>query len=471
MRRKTLLKNSKVNFILFLIFITALILIFIKLQLTHPSEITKETNEKKTSAVPRTNTVQTPEKFGANGFDNKPDTTAIQKAIDSGEIVSLKSGAKYIIDETLVSNHSIKIKTDDIEAATIVQESKNSALIVDNKPIVNTYVTEQISSNQPYIILANTKGVKPGFLLHLKSSKLWYWDDRGYLKKGELNKVTKVEGNKVYLDRPLVENYKVGIGERVAVSVYPNISLQLDNITFTHPKPLNTIMLRINYTMDTKIDRVSVKNSKRIGILLDTSYQTKVNKANIDLGTTKDITSGYGIQDYGGTGTIISDSVFKRVRRGVDFSGSTPSRYGVVRDSKAYGYKKGALASGNSGFGTHSTAEYITFENNYVENFNYGFLVRGNDMTIKENVHRGNSISFIAITYGNHVKIHNNTYQSKGGNALDMFILFLDSYKGTIDAHENEVEGLDGPFIKGDIGHLEAIYLRNNKIPSKLITE
>ncbi|NEX80246.1 right-handed parallel beta-helix repeat-containing protein [Bacillus thermocopriae] len=466
MRRKFLTIKEKINYIILSILIVVLVLISIKSFFTNSPEVVKEPKIQKTSPQKET-LVHTPEQFGANGFDNEPDTEAIQKAINSGNTVILKSGATYIIDETLKSSHSINIKTDHSEKAKIVQKKNKSALIVDNQPVVETYVTKQILTNQSFVVLANTKGIKPGYLLHLKSSKLWYWDDRGYLKKGELHKVIKVEGKKVYLDRPIVENYKVGKEERVSASIYPNISLQLENITFTHPKPLKTIMLKINYTMNTNIENVIVKNSKRIGILLDTTYQTFVKKVFIDLGTTKDISSGYGIQDYGGTETLITDSVFKRIRRGVDFSGGTPSRYGIVRNSRAYGNKKGELASGNSGFGTHSTAEYITFENNYVENFNYGFLVRGRNITVKENILKGYSISFIAITYGNNVKVLKNTYHSINNSSLEMFILFLKTYKGTIDVQGNVVNSLKGPFIKGDIGQLESLILRKNTIQSK----
>jgi hypothetical protein len=464
MNKRIIIENKK---LLLLLIVFAFVFLSFLLLFSTADDKAKETHIKETTTVPEQASVHTPEEFGANGFDKKADTTALQKAINTGGTIVLKSGATYIIDKPLESNHTMRMMTDKHESATIVQKAKESAIIFDNKPILTTEVTKPISPKQMYVELSSTKGINPGMLLHLKSDKPWYWDDRGYLTKGELHKVTKVEGHKVYLERPLVEGYQAGKGEEVSVTIYPSAALQLENIEFTHPEPYNTIMVKVNYTMNTKLQNVTVKNSKRIGILLHTTYQTEVNKADIDLQTTKDITSGYGIQDYGGSGTFITDSTFKRIRRGVDFSGDTPSRYGVVENSKAYGYGKGILASGNSGFGTHSTAEFITFRNNYVEDFNYGFLVRGRDITVEGNILNGHSISFIAITFGDNVKVIKNEYQSSFRSALDMFILVYDNYKGKIEAHENVIQALDGPFIKGKIGQLESLSVKDNDIKYK----
>jgi hypothetical protein len=470
MRRQRQAKNKKYLFLLLTLVLAASILLFVKQYMLSKSEVTIETNVEPTKTKPpkiKEPAVVSPEQFGANGFDKKPDTKALQKAIDSGSSISLKSGATYIITQPLVSKHSIKIYTNGEKAAVISQKSKTNALVVENEPVISTYVSKMISSNQPYVVLKSTKGIKPGYLIQLKSSRLWYWDDRGYLTKGELHRVTKVEGNKVYLEAPTVEAYSVGKGEYVSAAVYPELSLQLENITFSHPKPSTTVMVKVNYTTNSKLTSVSVKNSKQIGIFLNSTFQTEVHDAHIDLGTTKDINTGYGIQDYGGSGTIIANSIFKRVRRGVDFSGSIPSRYGIVKDSKAFGYKTGTLASGNSGFGTHSTAEYITFQNNYIENFNYAFLVRGRNMTIMDNTLKGYSNSFIAISYGDQVKVLNNTYQRIGSSKLSSFILLSKMYDGTVEARGNVTDEMSGSFIKGDIDQLETLVLDENRILSK----
>lgn len=408
--------------------------------------------------------IHTPEEFGANGFDDKPDTAALQKAIDNSDIVILKNDARYKIFRPLVSYHSISIESEHPEGKkpVILQMSPQNALIVENIPVASTKVSKPIKKSDPAITLADTKRLRPGDLLYLISNKLWYWENRGYLRKGELHKIIRIEGNNVYLNRPTSDHYTLSEGEEVTARAYPELTFNLSNITFSHPKLYQTTMIKINHTSQAKIESVLVRNSQQVGIYLNQTFQTEVKQAEIELGTTNDINTGYGIQDYGGTGTLITDSIFKKVRRGVDFSGITPSRYGTVANSKAYGYVQGTLAGGNSGFGTHSTAEDITFVNNYVENFNYGFLSRGNNIFIKDNRLVGSSRNFAAISYGGHVEIINNTYGSKEGSKLDSFIRLFDTYNGSIHVTGNTVDSMKGPFITGNLNKLESAHVQGN---------
>ncbi|KKK38786.1 hypothetical protein WQ57_07345 [Mesobacillus campisalis] len=408
--------------------------------------------------------INTPEQFGANGYDEKPDTKALQEAIDKSDILLLKSGATYIIDEPLVSNHTIEIKSDNQTKTPpiILQSSMDSAFVFENKPKFSTKVSEPIYQKDTFVVLNNTKGISPGDLIHLKSSTLWPDDNRGYLKKGELQKVLKVEGNKVYFERPMADEYKIDKTEQITAKVYPKLTLKLSNITFSHPEPYNTVMIDINYASDSIIKNLFVRNSKHTGIILNNTYNTKVSKVNINLGTTKDINTGYGIMDYGGTGTLVTESKFINVRRGVDFSGGTPSRYGKVTDSRAVGFKPDTLAGGNSGFGTHSTAEYISFENNTIENFNYAFLVRGNNVSIIGNSVEGSTRNFIYLSFGDNIKLENNTYDNKGVNSLNSFIMLSPTYKGSIIAKKNTILGLKGPLINGDLGMLNSLSLSGN---------
>lgn len=432
------------------------------------------TTNTKTSTKPvvqedKPKNVHTPEEFGANGFDMVSDTAALQEAINSSDTLILKSGATYIINQPLVSKHSIKIESDyetDIDPV-ILQVSKQSAFILNNGPTASTRVSKPISKNSPYISLVSTKGMKSGDLLHLKSDKLWYWDNRDYLTKGELHKIIKIDGDKVYLDQYTSEDYMLGNEEVVTAKAYPDVSLKLSDITFVHPEPYETTMLKVSFTTNTRIKNISVRNSKNIGIHLNTTYKTEVKNTYVNLGTTKDIRTGYGIQDYGGNGTFITDSVFKRVRRGVDFSGATPSRNGKVSNSKAYGSKQDKLASGNSGFGTHSTAENITFENNYVQNFNYAFLSRGNNITVKGNTLEGFSKGFIAISYGGHVEVLNNTYKRINNSLLSSFIMLSKTYNGSLIATGNAVNGQKGHFVHGDLGNLSQSIIEGNNINVK----
>lgn len=475
------LKNKIFQFIVItLLVLVVSIWISVKMIPSNKVNTTTETetaeNPVKITDLPKVDTpkvdtpeVHTPEEFGANGFDKLLDTAALQEAIDQSDTLILRSGATYIIDRPLVSGHTIKIKSDKKtdKVPVILQINKQSAFIFTNKPTASTQVTKPITKNAAYVTLKSTKGMKPGDLLHLKSNKLWYWDNRDYLTKGELHKILKIDGDKVYLERTTSEDYMIGNGEAVTAKVYPDVSLELSDISFSHPKPYETTMIKVNFTSNAKIKNVSVRNSKNTGIYLNSTYQTEVNHTYINLGTTKNIRTGYGIQDYGGNGTFITDSVFKRVRRGVDFSGVTPSRNGTVINSKAYGSKQETLASGNSGFGTHSTAENITFENNYVQNFTYAFLSRGNNIIVKGNTLEGFSKGFIGISYGGHVEVLNNTYKRLNNSVLSSFIMLTDTYNGSLIATGNTVNGQKGHFVHGDLGSLTQSVIERNTINVK----
>jgi|GEM_PF-5217859 len=470
MKRQLLsIKKGPFLYVIILLLLVASVWIVVS-KMTNQQDISKDTNKEETILQTKTRQkevrIRTPEEFGADGFDKKFDTEALQKAIDNSDTLILKSGATYIIDQPLVSKHSIKIESDNKgqKVPVILQMSKNSAFILNNIPITSTVVSKRISINEPSITLASTKGMQVGDLLHFTSDKLWYWDNRGYLKKGELHKIIKIKGNMVYLDRSTSEDYLVGEGEVVTAIAYPDVSLKLSNISFMHPKPYKTAMLKVNYTSNTEMENVSVANSKHIGIFLNSTFHTMIRDSYINLGTTKDINTGYGIQDYGGSGTLITGSIFKHVRRGVDFSGKTPSRFGKVTNSKAYGDKKGTLASGNSGFGTHSTAENITFENNYVENFNYGFLSRGNNIIVQGNTLEGFSKNFMAISYGGSVKVLDNTYKSIDESGLESFLTVYKTYQGSLTVTGNTVIGQKGSFINGDISHLEQFFVKGNSV-------
>lgn len=326
-----------------------------------------------------------------------------------------------------------------------------------------TELIEEVVPGQSYVVVRDSHGMKAGDLLHLKSDKPWYWDDRRYLKKGELHKIVNIEENTLYLDRPVSDGYKVRQGETVKALSFPDQYFNLENLNIRHSHPSDTVMVKVNYASNSALTKVSIQNSQKIGIYLNKSYNTTISHANIILGTAMVVQTGYGIQDYGGSGTKITDSIFQQVRRGVDFSEDTPSRFGVVENSKAYGPMEGTLAEGNSGFGTHSTVEYITFRNNYIENFDQAFLPRGNHITINHNAAKNLKKTFVSIFYGDNLVLEKNTSSGQSGNQIESFILVPASYKGSISACDNKANNVRGPFLKGNMEQLMSVKLHRNR--------
>ncbi|MGD6894530.1 hypothetical protein [Bacillus infantis] len=392
-------------------------------------------------------TTVTPEQFGANGFDSISDTEALQKAFNSGaDIVYLKEGASYYIDKRISINKSIKITSGPKKAAIIQRSAKEGILYFRNPAKTTATASKNILKGSSYIAAAATKDVKAGDIIELKSNKLWKWDNRESLTKGEIHTVKSVSGSNIYLNTKANDTYAIGKGEKVIVKTYAPNTLSLENIDFKYPKPVNTTGIIIDPSVNSSFKKISVKNSKLTGLKLIKNVNSKVEAASITLGTTKDVNTGYGIQDYGGVNTKILYSTFQQVRRGVDFSGDIPSRYGLVQYSKAIGPAKGTLASGNSGFGTHSTAEYIVFRNNEVKNFDYQFVSRGDHISFINNTGTGLSKAFMHTNYGDHITLANNKYISTNKSKLEYFILRSTSFKGEINHYGNK--GLYQTYIR-----------------------
>ena len=314
--------------------------------------------------------------------------------------------------------------------------------------VANPILKSSAKKGLNYIDVTHTNGVEPGQLLHLQSSELWEDDNRDYLSKGELQRISKVEPERIYFEKSLNDSYDVN-KETITINVYENRKLEMSNLSFSYPHPFDSKvdLIYIGRTTDSKLTNIEVKNSKAVGIALDRNYGTTITGASINLGTTREINTGYGIQDSSGAYNKVLNSTFKNVRRAVDFSGVTPARFGYVGNSKATGpaANSSKLAWGNSGFGTHSTAENIVFENNTVVGFNYSFLSRGKNITITNNSASGTVTGFAVASYGDNVVVTNNKFRG----TAEYFVLIDSTFKdGLVTVKKNDAKGIKKKFIQ-----------------------
>lgn len=411
-----------------------------------------------------TNDVVTPEQFGANGTDKIADTKALQQAFDTSTNVVLKENVTYYIDKPLTVDHSISITTTGGKAnivKTTLKTGENAFHFV-NEETAHAIMYETAKKGQNFLVVSRTTGMHVGDLVHLKSSRLWTWDNRGYLSKGELLRVNKIVGNTLYFETPLQDSYYTS-GEKVDVSSFADKKVTINNVSFSYPQPFNANkeLVRIDMTTNASLQGIEVKNSTYLGLLLERTYKTKIKDAYVDLNTTPDIKTGYGIQDYGGLYTNITNSYFTNVRRGVDFSGTTPSRFGYVGYSTAVGSVKNTLNIGNSGFGTHSTAENIIFEYNKVTNFDYSFVSRGNYITVRNNEATGDVLGFVVARHGDHLSVYNNTF-AKG--KAEHFIVLMNPFNGTVKVRNNYMSILSSDFLFNTSSNVRELHLEKNRV-------
>ena len=169
----------------------------------------------------QTGIVGTPEEFGANAFDTLDDTEALQKAIDTYDIVELKDGGTYYISNTLGIESSKKIYTPN-ERATIVETSGYAA--ITNTPVLKYKTTENAWFKAGLPTLQIEEGnFSSGDLILLRSNQLWKEDNRGYLRKGEIHLVSAYTDGALTLSEGLFDSYATS--EQMTFNVYEPMTI------------------------------------------------------------------------------------------------------------------------------------------------------------------------------------------------------------------------------------------------------
>lgn len=373
-----------------------------------------------------TNTIGTPEEFGAKTNDNKDDTLAIQKALNKYGIVRLKDGGVYNINKTLTINKSMQLYSGTQNPATIIMSGEASA-IKGKAPINATIKIKQyLKAGTNTIKLPANTNISTNDLIHIKSNKLWYWDNRDSLYKGELHSVTSFKNGIVTLSEGLFDSYLST--EELTITIYKNSKITLQGINFKHPNAKGTVMLEFEGFKDSKYYKLGIENSKKIGLLVKNHYNSTIDANTVKLNTSKDIPTGYGLQDYGGTNNKFRNNYITKVRRGIDASGKTPSHNTLIENNKAIGQNASELATGSSGFGSHSTAVNTTYRNNTSQNFKYGFVLRGKNQKVEGNTVINPSLAVVEVAFGSTSVVNNNISK---GSTTPYFVYCFKEFNGS----------------------------------------
>lgn len=377
---------------------------------------------------------------GAKGDGATDDTEAVKACLNVAGSMVGQGGLIYkITDEIEIDEKNIFIDSDNGELFDInqVTTSKRSLNFNSNVvPVAETVLSANVSYNQPVIDVSDSTGFAVGQILHMQSDKEWYYDSRPNYK-GETHIISEIDGNSITLEKDTFDSYGItstieGTTEIVTVKVYNPNEFNIKNVRFTYPENSEYQGFAINYGKRVRLKNVVNQNSAVVGFGVGTSYNVifdgcKVIKANKN-GT------GYGISIGMCTLVIIFNSDFISNRAGVDFTGTTPSRLGLVEGctASAPGSDSTGAVLMNTiarGFGTHGGAEHIKFTNNKMSGLLNGIVSRGGNITIQGNNFYGKMTRCIAVTYGADVRIFNNiadygtnhpTYLSGSGKLLGL---------------------------------------------------
>lgn len=379
-----------------------------------------------------TTIIGTPEEFGAIVNDGKDDTTAIQKALNKYGVVKLKDGGVYNINKTLTINKSMQVYSSTKNPATIIMSGSASAIKGKASVKQTIKIKQSLNKGITTIKLPTNTNVSNNDLIHIKSNKLWYWDNRDSLYKGELHSVSSFKNGIITLSEGMFDNY--ASTEELTITIYKESEIILQGINFKHPSAKETVMLEFEGFTNSKYYKLNIENSKKIGLLVKNNYKSTIDANTIKLNTTKDIPTGYGIQDYGGTKNTFKNNYITKVRRGIDASGKTPSYYALIEGNKAIGQNASELATGSSGFGSHSTAVNTIYKNNTSQNFKYGFVLRGKNQTVENNTIINPSLAVVEVAFGSTSIVNNNISK---GNSTPYFLYCFKGFNGSAKITNN----------------------------------
>lgn len=373
------------------------------------------------------------EEFGGIANDGIDDTVAFKKALEKYKKIKLRDSGVYNINETLEINGDIHLFSSESNTATIIMNgSKN--IIKANAPMKKEIVIKGGITKGTNSLTIDTKDISKGDLIWIKSNKLWYWDNRDSLFKGEVHRVLDVNDGSILLKDSIYDTYLND--ELLSVYVYEESKAAINNIDFKYNVPTKTVGIETNGYSDSKYFNLNIENSMQIGLIMRNNYNSFAFNNNIVLNTSKDIPTGYGIQDYGGSKNKFSYNTISNVRRGIDISGKTPSHNALVQGNKVYGQPSKELATGSSGYGSHSTSVGASFKNNYSNNMKYGFVLRGMNDIVENNIIENVSDAAVEVAYGTGSTIKNNIYK---GNSIPQFLYVFKGYTGNIRLINNSL--------------------------------
>ena len=398
--------------------------------------------------------------YGAKGDGATDDTVAVRAALATNKPVCFESGKSYKTTSQITITGDVSIHSSGAEPAVIAPNGAFKTFqFTGATSSANSTLSAEAEVGDTTVTVASASGMNVGDLIKLVSDVLWYWDNRSTLYKGELHVIKSISGNVITLIDPLCDTYDISDSETVAVYTYPFKTIHIDGLKIEYTSAQAATAMSVVYYQESSLKGLQVINSQTAGLSANYNYNLSISKFLARLNSPTSL--GYGIQINGGTFNRVLDSHFEDCRRGVDFSGGTPSRFGLVYGCTAT--NQDMASSGFSAFGTHGTAENIAFIDNNVSGFRFGILTRGNNITVRGNKFSGTGIACIQASYGNGLVVDGNTVEpfhadrtaltdNVGYYSWNNFVsLGNTNYVGTVDITNNVVHQIiKSPILGGD---------------------
>lgn len=340
--------------------------------------------------------------IGDGVADDSDAIQTIYNALPDGSVLTFPKGI-YYLGTTLVFNKNISI-IGEKNQSVFLTDSNITAIKVTGELIKTTYLSSAVEYNAKNTIpLNDASGINEEHIIVIRDySRLWPHDQRDYVFYGETNiPVGESLTNDLVLSMPLSTNYPSG----ATVEVYlPVRDVVIKGLSFKRKdKSINVAAgLSMGFTRNCLISDITVDRYGAAGVTDSISVGNIYQNLHISNAWWFGTTTSYGLQVNGSIFTQVNDSHFFNNRRGIDFSGSFPSRYCSASSCTAFGTM--ANNDETSGFGNHGPNEYSVFNDCKVYGCKVGFLIRGSYTTLKNCSGYGINSFFISISAGtNHI--------------------------------------------------------------------
>ena len=369
------------------------------------------------------------EQFGAVGNKIANDTVAVQNSVNYSNTAGLPivcpPDKQYMTDTQITATGDINIRGNG--SGIYPTGTTNGIIHSISASGVSTTLSASGRINQNSITLTSATGFAVGDLISIVSSKLWYMDPSPSedLRSGELTTIQAINGNVITLNDALHENYIIPT-ETVTVTKLTKTNVSIDDFDIITETPALVVGLEIRNCVNGRLTNVRVDGSQTQAINLHNCYCTNI--TGCDLRRANRNGTGYGVQINFSVKCHVSLCDFHQCRRGVDISGTSPSRHCHIFSNTLDG---GGLASGgasllddsgSSAFGSHETSEHNHYYNNEMGNVRNGMLLRGANETVTGNRFFANiTLALVQINTAVNWKVSGNTYYAnlRPGKTLD----------------------------------------------------
>ncbi len=283
-----------------------------------------------------------------------------------------------------------------------ILSSSTNPLIISGTSVLTGSLASSVAMGGFVVNIAGGVTAETGDILHIQSNTPWYQDDRGESFTGELTSIKSVSAQSITIADATNDSYAIP-AEMVSIEVFSAPRVTLLDIGIESANSTDSGKgVTLNYCRDILIKNTVVSNARTQGVRIFKCYKGDIEGGSVT--GSNAVATGYGSQCSNSTHINYRKVEFSGCRRGIDFSGFTPSRFcgayncvniggGKQSTGESYWNANDVIAGNpvirNSGFGNHGPSEYCNTISCITANIHTPYLDRGRSSTIDDNIHYG----------------------------------------------------------------------------------